>query len=128
DFYEREIENVFSEDPEKLFGGWLPRTSGLSIKFKVSAPPLHRIQDISVNGRPLEKKRLYTVTTCVREGDPDTTLCRIPGGRDIEIKDFDAHEAVRRYLRKNWPVSAPRMGRVQALDLPEKVRSQFYRK
>jgi sulfur-oxidizing protein SoxB len=128
DFYEREIENVFSEDPEKLFGGWLPRTSGLHVKFKVSDPPLKRIQEMSVNGVPLDEKKYYTVTTCVREGDPDTTLCRIPNGKDIEIKDFDAHEAVRMYLKKHWPVLPPQVGRVQALDLPDTVRSQYYRK
>lgn len=128
DFYEREIENVFSDDPEKLFGGWLPRTSGLIIKFKVSNPPLRRIQEMSVNGAPLDLNKYYTVATCVREGDPDTTLCRIPDGKDIEIKDYDAHEAVRMYLKKHWPVLPPNMNRVQALDLPETVRSQYYRK
>jgi S-sulfosulfanyl-L-cysteine sulfohydrolase len=128
DFFEKEIENVFSSDPEKLFGGWLPRTSGLSVKFQVSAPPYKRIKEMAVNGKPLQDKRLYTITTCVREGDPESTLCRIPNGKDIVIKDFDAHEAVRRYLKKHWPVLPPEMGRVQALDLPENVRSQFYRK
>lgn len=128
DFYEREIENVFSEDPEKLFGGWLPRTSGLSIKFKVSNPPFKRIQQMSVNGVPLDETKYYSVTTCVREGDPDTTLCRVPDGRNIEIKEFDAHEAVRMYLKKHWPVLTPQLGRVQALDLPDITRSQYYRK
>jgi sulfur-oxidizing protein SoxB len=127
-FYEKEIENVFSKDSEKLFGGWLPRTSGLSIKFMASAPPFNRIQEMMINGQPLDEKRYYTVTTCVREGDPDTTLCRIPNGKNIEIKKFDAHEAVRMYLKKHWPILPPNMGRVQALDLPETVRSQFYRK
>lgn len=127
DFYEREIENVFSENPEKLFGGWLPRTSGLHVKFKVSDPPLDRIRHMSVNGFPLDEKKYYSVTTCVREGDPDSTLCRIPNGKEIEIKDFDAHEAVRMYLKKHWPVLPPNMGRVQALDLPATVRSQYYR-
>jgi hypothetical protein len=28
-FWEREAEHVFSPDPEKLFGGWLPRPSGI---------------------------------------------------------------------------------------------------
>lgn len=128
EFYEKEIENVFSEDPEKLFGGWLPRPSGLQVKFKVSNPPLNRIQEMSVNGIPLDEKKYYTVTTCVREGDPKSTLCRIPNGREIEIKDFDAHEAVRMYLKKHWPVLTPDMGRVQALDLSKTVRSQYYRK
>jgi S-sulfosulfanyl-L-cysteine sulfohydrolase len=128
EFYEKEIENVLSNDPEKLFGGWLPRTSGLYIDFKVSDPPFKRIQKMLVNGKPIDENRFYTITTCVREGDPDTTLCRIPNGKDITIKDFDAHEAVRRYLKNHLPISRPEMGRVKALDLPDTVRSQFYRK
>lgn len=127
-FFEKEIENVFSQDYEKLFGGWLPRPSGLTISFDSSAKPFHRIKEMKVNGEILDDKKIYTVTTCVREGDPDTTLCRIPNGKDISIKDFDAHEAVRRYLKKNWPLLTPQMGRVKAIDLPETVRSQFYRK
>ena len=127
-FYEKEIENVFAEDPHKLFGGWLPRTSGLAIEFKASGKPFNRILKMAVNGVPLKDNQYYTITTCVREGDPESTLCRIPNGRDIKIKDFDAHEAVRRYLKKHWPLLPPAMGRVQAVDLPETVRSQYYRK
>jgi S-sulfosulfanyl-L-cysteine sulfohydrolase len=128
DFYEKELENVFSKDPENLFGGWLPRTSGLTIKFKAHAPAFKRIQEIKVHDRPLQENRFYSVTTCAREGDPETTLCRIPDGKDIKILDFDAHEAVRKYLKKHSPINQPKMERVQALDLPGQVRSQFYQK
>jgi S-sulfosulfanyl-L-cysteine sulfohydrolase len=128
DFFEIEIENVFSQDPEKLFGGWLPRTSGLSLKFNVNDPPFERIKEMFVNGVKLDDKKLYTVTTCVREGDPHTTLCRIPNGKNIKIQSFDAHDAVRSYLQKNWPVISPNLGRIEALDLPPTVRSQFYKR
>lgn len=127
-FFEKEIENVFSQDFEKLFGGWLPRPSGLSVTFDSSAPAFKRIIEMKVNGKTLEDNKVYTVTTCVREGDPETTLCRIPNGKDISIKDFDAHEAVRRYLKKNWPITKPHMNRIKAVDLPDTVRSQYYRK
>lgn len=127
DFFEREIENVFSQDAKKLFGGWLPRTAGLQVQFKSSGKTNDRVEEILVNGERIDLKRSYSVTTCVREGDPDSTLCRIPNGKSIVIKDFDAHEAVRRYLKNN-PVGGPAMNRVKATDLPEIVRSQYFRK
>lgn len=127
DFFEREIENVFSQDATKLFGGWLPRTAGLQLKFNSQAPVNKRVEEILVNGEKMDMKGIYTVTTCVREGDPETTLCRIPNGAKISIKSFDAHEAVRRYL-KTGPVGGPVMDRVKAIDLPEVVRSQYFRK
>jgi 2',3'-cyclic-nucleotide 2'-phosphodiesterase (5'-nucleotidase family) len=128
DFYEKEIENVFSENPEKLFGGWLPRPSGISFDFKVNNPPLNRIVKMEINGKPIQLEKLYTLTTCQREGDPDSTMCRIPNAINTKILDFDAHEAVRRYLKKNWPLKSPDLERIRALDLPDTVRSQYYRK
>lgn len=129
DFLEREIENVFSEDAEKLFGGWLPRVSGLKVVFNSSAPAMKRVKEVLVGGQPLVEDRLYSVTTCVREGDPDTTLCRIPNGRDIKIMDFDAHEAVRKYLREKSPIAiSPALKRVIGEDLSGTVRSQYFRK
>lgn len=128
-FLEREIENVFSEDAENLFGGWLPRVSGLKVVFNSSAPAMKRVKEVLVGGQPLVEHRLYSVTTCVREGDPDTTLCRIPNGRDIEIKEFDAHEAVRKYLAKNSPIiTSPALNRFIGEDLSGTVRSQYFRK
>lgn len=128
DFYEKEIENVFSENPEKLFGGWLPRPSGLHFEFKVKNPPFNRITKMEINGEQIIPSKLYTLTTCQREGDPDSTMCRIPNAINTKILDFDAHEAVRRYLKKNWPLKSPELERIKALDLPSTVRSQYYRR
>lgn len=127
DFFEREIENVFSNNPDKLFGGWLPRPSGISMEFDLSKPLQNRITGMHVNGQPLEEDRSYTVTTCVREGDPETTLCRIPNGTNIRILDFDAHEAVRRYLKKHAPLVAPEMNRIKIRGLTGDMRSQFFK-
>src|SRR5690606_20893494 len=30
-YWERELENVLSDDPEQLFGGWLPRVAGMTV-------------------------------------------------------------------------------------------------
>ncbi len=124
EFWEREIENVFATDPRKLFGGWLPRTSGMTMRFEARAPRGGRVREILVAGEPIKDDHLYTVSSCRREGDPPDKLCRIPKVQDPRVLKVDAHEAVRHYLARHRPLEQPSMGRVVAVDLPPVVRSQ----
>ena len=47
------MEHVFASDPAKLFGGWVPRPSGMSLRFVAHAPEGHRVREIRVGGEPL---------------------------------------------------------------------------
>lgn len=123
-FWERELEHVFASDPAKLFGGWLPRPSGMSVRFAAHAPAGRRVQEIRVGGEPLESDRLYTLAACEREGDAPNKLCRIPDVKNPRVLALDAHEAVRRYLAKHSPLPAPEGHRAVGVDLPPVVRSQ----
>ena len=123
-FWEREAEHVFATDPSKLFGGWLPRPSGMSVRFAAHAPEGHRVREIRVGGELLEDDREYTLVACEREGDEPDKLCRIPHVKEPRVLGLDAHEAVRSYLAKHSPLPAPEGGRVVAVDLPPVVRSQ----
>ena len=123
-FWEREAEHVFSSDPEHLFGGWLPRPSGMTVRLAAHAPAGRRVREIRVGGELLEDDREYTLVACEREGDVPDKLCRIPHVKEPRVLDLDAHEAVRRYLSKHSPISAPVGLRVVAEDLPLAVRSQ----
>lgn len=125
DFWEQEIENAFSPDYQKRFGGWLPRPSGMTVRFEAGAPFGERVREVRVNGEPLDPERMYTVTACLREGDAPDTLCRIRGAKDVRMLDFDAHEAVRRYLARHPEVRARLEHRVKAEDLPPIVRTQM---
>jgi 2',3'-cyclic-nucleotide 2'-phosphodiesterase (5'-nucleotidase family) len=126
EFWELELEHVFAADPEKLFGGWLPRPSGMTVRFQATAPAGQRLREVRVGGKPLEDDRLYTVAACEREGDSPDTLCRIRNVRGPRVLDLDAHEAVRRYLAKHSPIGALEGKRVVAEDLPAIVRSQVF--
>lgn len=125
DFWEQEIENVFSPDYRKRFGGWLPRPSGMTMRFELNAPFGERVREIRIHGEPLDPERMYTLTACLREGDAPDTLCRIRGAMDVRMLDIDAHEAVRRYLARHPEVEAQIEGRVRAVDLPSLLRSQM---
>ncbi len=125
-FWERELEHVFASDPEKLFGGWVPRPSGMTVRFAAHAPEGRRVREIRVGGEPLEEEREYTLVACEREGDEPDKLCRIPHVREPRVLGLDAHEAVRQYLARHSPLSAPEGERVVAVDLPSVVRSQVF--
>lgn len=124
-FWEQEIENALSPDLSRRFGGWLPRPSGMTLRFEAGAPKGQRVREILVGGEPLEDDRVYTLTACLREGDDPDTLCRIRNAKNVRVLDFDAHEAVRRYLAKHPEVRARLEGRAVAEDLPPVLRTQF---
>jgi hypothetical protein len=96
----------------------------MSLRFVAHAPEGHRVREIRVGGKPLEDDRLYTLAACEREGDEPDKLCRIPHVKEPRVLGLDAHEAVRRYLTRHSPLSAPPGSRVVAEDLPPVVRSQ----
>lgn len=124
DFWERELENVFAKDASKRFGGWVPRPSGMHMKFNAHGDKGSRVQEVTVNGEPLDPERVYTITACEREGDEEHMVCRIPHVENPKVHELDAHEAVRQYLRKHPEITAPARDRIEALDLPDVVRSQ----
>jgi len=117
-FWERETEHGCAADPAKLFGGWLPRPSGMTVRFAAHAPEGQRVRRIRVGGRPLEDDRADTMVACEREGDEPDKLCRIPHVREPRFLGLDAHWAVREYLAKHSPLAAPDGERVVAVDLP----------
>ncbi|HYG36277.1 MAG TPA: 5'-nucleotidase C-terminal domain-containing protein, partial [Clostridia bacterium] len=126
EFWEKELEHSLARDPNQLFGGWLPRVSGMQVRFAYNAPMGRRVQQIIIGGEPMREDQFYTVASCEREGDPPATLCRIPGVQEIRNLEMDAHTALRNYLARHSPIRQPAMGRIQAVDIKGEVRSQFF--
>jgi hypothetical protein len=127
-FWESEIDHVFADDPTRLFGGWLPRVSGMTVRFRSDRPRGQRVLSIAVNGEPLEDERVYSIAACEREGDTDDALCRIRGVANARTLEIDVHAAVRRQLAERGPIRAIEGGRVIAEDLPPRVLSQYERR
>ena len=120
-FWESEIEHVFSTDPARLFGGWLPRVSGMSVRFRADAPMGQRVVSIAVGGQPLDPARRYTVAACEREGDDPNTLCRIHDVQDARVIDLDNHDVVRTYLSRHPRLSPGDQQRIEATDRPQRM-------
>lgn len=125
DYLEREMELVFSKDPTKLSGGWGPRPSGISMTFEASAPEGSRIKTVSVEGKPVDLKKSYSIGGCDRDGEPLETICRVRDVKEAKFVQGTAHSALRSYIKRHSPLNLKREGRVRATDLPDKVWSQF---
>lgn len=111
DWLEREMHNAFAKTPTERFGGWLVRFSGMEVDFNSQGEKGERVTSITVNGEPMEMDEYYTISACVRPGDPVDNLCRIPDVKNVEVKDFYIHDVVEEYLQKNSPVSPELEGR-----------------
>ncbi|PVW12347.1 bifunctional metallophosphatase/5'-nucleotidase [Marixanthomonas spongiae] len=108
---EKEMHNAFSKNPTERFGGWLVRFSGMKVDFNSQNEKGERIKSITVNGETMQDNEYYTISACVRPGDPLDNLCRMPNVKDVKVKDYTIHEVVEEYLQKNSPVSPTLEGR-----------------
>lgn len=108
---ESEMHNAFAQNATERFGGWLVRFSGMKVNFNSQNEKGERISSITVKGEPMQEDQYYTISACVRPGDPIDNLCRMPNVEDAEVKDYTIHEVVEEYLEKNSPVSPTLEGR-----------------
>ncbi|EAP86719.1 MULTISPECIES: bifunctional metallophosphatase/5'-nucleotidase [Croceibacter] len=111
EWLEKEMHNAFSQKPTERFGGWLVRFSGMKVNFNSQNERGNRITAITVNGEPMEDDEFYTISACVRPGDPIDNLCRMANVKDVEVMDYTIHEVVEEYLKKKSPVSPTIDGR-----------------
>ena len=117
EWLEKETHNVFAQNPTERFGGWFVRFSGMEVRFNSTAEKGNRVKSVLINGKPLEINKMYTISACTREGDPEDMLCRMCDVQDVETQPFTMHEAVMEYLEKFSPVSPIIDGRAIATDL-----------
>lgn len=124
DWLEKELENVFAKDPTRRFGGWLVRFQGMQIRFTMNNEMGKRLQEVKIDGRPIDLQKIYTISACEREGDPDSVLCRIKDVRVNKRYEFTLHQVMEEYLKENSPVAPKLEGRVVATDAPPTLLTQ----
>ncbi len=121
---EKELNNVFAEQAEKRFGGWVVKFRGMEITFNAFGKTGNRVQSIEVGGKELDAKKMYTVLACEREGDPDDTLCRMKNVVGAHNTTSTLHDAMKRYLATNSPVTPTPPMAAKILDAPQNLLSQ----
>jgi 2',3'-cyclic-nucleotide 2'-phosphodiesterase (5'-nucleotidase family) len=125
DWMERELENAFAKDPAKRFGGWVVRFKGMEINFTINKNPGERVNWIKVKGKPIDLKKSYSVVACERDGDPDTTLCRIDNVSQPTQLGVNLHRIIEEYLAKHSPIAPQLEGRATATDAPQTLLTQL---
>jgi 2',3'-cyclic-nucleotide 2'-phosphodiesterase (5'-nucleotidase family) len=121
---EKELNNVFAKDASKRFGGWVVKFRGMEVEFNAFGEQGKRVQKVTAVGKPLDPARLYSVSACERDGDPENMLCRIPNVVEGKNMPYSLHPVLREYLAKNSPVTPLPHGSAKALDAPATLLTQ----
>lgn len=111
DWLEQEMHNAYASEASDRFGGWLVRFSGMTVKFDSEKDKGERIQELLVAGKAIQDDKLYTISACVRPGDPLDRLCRMSNVKNVEVMPYTVHDVVEEYLKIHSPVSPKMDGR-----------------
>jgi 2',3'-cyclic-nucleotide 2'-phosphodiesterase (5'-nucleotidase family) len=121
---EKELNNVFSKEASKRFGGWVVKFKGMEVEFNAFGEQGKRVQKVTVGGQPLDPNRSYSVAACERDGDPADMLCRIPKVAEGKNMPYTLHPVLKEYLAKHSPVTPTPHGYAKALDAPATLLTQ----
>ncbi|MFZ9742048.1 MAG: bifunctional metallophosphatase/5'-nucleotidase [Chitinophagaceae bacterium] len=122
---EKELQNAFAKDPGKRFGGWVVRFKGMEVNFTIGKESGKRVNWIKVGGNPLDLEKIYSFVACEREGDPDTTICRVEGVSEPRKLGATLHNVIEEYLKLHSPIAPKLEGRCTATDAPNTLLTQL---
>ena len=125
DWMEKELQNAFAKDPGKRFGGWVVRFKGMEVNFTIGNDAGKRVNWIKVADQPLDLQKTYSFVACEREGDPDTTICRVEGVKNPKRLGATLHSVIEEYLKLHSPISPKLEGRCTATDAPNSLLTQL---
>lgn len=125
DWMEHELENAFSKNPENRFGGWVIRFNGMAVNFTIEKENGKRVNWIKINKQPVDMSKQYSFIACEREGDPDTTLCRMEGIKAPTKLGITLHAVIEEYLKVFSPIAPKMEGRCTATDAPNNLLTQL---
>jgi sulfur-oxidizing protein SoxB len=125
DWMEKELQNAFAKDPVQRFGGWVVRMKGMEVNFTIANDAGKRVNWIRVGGSPIDLKKSYTFVACEREGDPDTTICRVDNVAEPKRLGATLHSIVQEYLAKHSPIAPKLESRITATDAPNTLLTQL---
>ena len=121
---EKELNNVFSKDASRRFGGWMVKFKGMKVEFKAFDEMGKRVKSVMLNESPIEPSKIYSICACEREGDPLDMLCRMTGVNDAKNSGYSLHQVLKEYLKEHSPVSPlPELNAV-ILDAPKTLLTQ----
>ncbi len=118
DYWERELQNVLADDPAQLFGGWLPRVAGMTVDFLRHAPAGARVQQVYVDGVPVEDDGRYVLVAGHRPGAPADAVHRVRSCHSVELLGLTSHDAVEDYLQRHSRIRSDGGLNIRCVDVP----------
>lgn len=109
DMMEENLERTFAKDPYEQMGGYVKRSMGINLYFKIENPYGERIERLFVQGRPVDKNRVYDVVFVTSQGVPKKY------GHDKEKLDIHAIDALKDYLKRHGTIDAELKGSIVAV-------------
>ncbi len=94
DMMEVNLERTFSRDPYEQKGGYVKRSAGINLYFKIENPAGERIQKLFVQGKEVDFNKIYDVVFVTSQG------VRAKYGSERKKLDINAIENLERYLKK----------------------------
>ena len=115
---EKGLEPAYMESVLKMFRGTpvgIPVISGMTVEYDPAAESGQRVKKVTVQGQPLELKRVYRVAHTdaeVKEEHMPAGYFTLEAGQTIKIEvPTILREAIEDYLKANSPAPAPALGR-----------------
>ena len=124
EWIEKELNNVFSKDASKRFGGWVIKFKGIEVSFYAFGEMGKRIKSITMKGADIVDEKQYSILACERDGDPSDMLCRIKGVADAKNTTSTLHTVMLEYLKANSPITPTPPKAAKILDAAETLLSQ----
>ncbi len=126
DYWENEFENVFSSDPDRLYGGWLARPStNVDVRFDSTDEDGARLRSLTIDGEDVDPDASYTLAAGSRTGQPEDQIHRVKRCYATELLDTTTHDAVRSYLAKQSDIHDTGNPPLQCVVRPDMLRSQY---
>jgi S-sulfosulfanyl-L-cysteine sulfohydrolase len=124
EWLEKELNNVFSKDASKRFGGWVVKFKGMELSFNAYSEMSKRIQSLTIKGQAIDESKLYSILACEREGDPTDMLCRMKGVVEPQNTTSTLHTLMIDYIKTNSPLTPTPAKYAKILDAPETLLTQ----
>ena len=106
---EENLQRTYARDPFEQKGGYVKRCRGINLYCKLENSQGSRIQQLFVEGMPVEENKTYHVAFVTQQG-----VGRKYGSNRKELK-IKAIEALCNYLETNSPINADLRGAVVAV-------------
>ena len=106
---EANLERTYSPDPYCQMGGFVKRCRGLNLYFKMENPKGQRIEDLLVDGAPMQPGRIYRAAMLGEQGVP------MKYGSKRQKIEIDAIQSLQQLFGRRSQLRGSRRGSVVAV-------------